>query len=288
MTAEELVSRLSRHGVSLWSEAGRLRYRAPEGALNDELRCELRLHKTELLKIVAQRHSTSETPRLLRVRRDAPIPLSSAQRSLWFLDQLYPDNTGANEQFALCLRGTLETEHLTSAWNRLLEEHEILRTRFGSINGEPRQIIDPVSFQAIALTDLSALPKPVARRQLEAAAVDSIREPFSLPVGPLVRARLLRLSDRRHVLLVTAHHIVADGVSVAIMRDELARLYDDSVSGRASASGYTSARYADFAATEAERLQGDWVPGEAEFWRRQLAGAPQFVDLPARPETESS
>ena len=286
MTAEELVSRLSRHGVSLWSEAGRLRYRAPEGALNDELRCELRLHKTELLKIVAQRHSTSETPRLLRVRRDAPIPLSSAQRSLWFLDQLYPDNTGANEQFALCLRGTLETEHLTSAWNRLLEKHEILRTRFGSINGEPRQIIDPVSFQAIALTDLSALPKPVARRQLEAAAVDSIREPFSLPVGPLVRARLLRLSDRRHVLLVTAHHIVADGVSVAIMRDELARLYDDSVSGRASASGHTSARYADFAATEAERLQGDWVPGEAEFWRRQLAGAPQFVDLPARPQAE--
>ncbi len=286
MTAEELVSRLSRHGVSLWSEAGRLRYRAPEGVLNDELRSELKLHKTELLKIVAQRHSMSETPRLQRVRPDAPIPLSSAQRSLWFLDQLYPHHTGANEQFALRLRGTLETEHLISAWNRLLERHEILRTRFDSINGEPRQIIEPVSFQAIALTDLSALPKPVTRRQLEAAAVDSIREPFSLSVGPLVRARLLRLSDRRHVLLVTAHHIVADGVSVAIMRDELARLYDDSVAGRASASTHTPARYADFAATEAGRLQGDWVRGEAEFWRRQLGGAPQFVDLPARPQAD--
>ena len=286
MTAEELVSRLSRHGVSLWAEAGRLRYRAPEGALNDELRSELRLHKAELLKIVAQRHSTFETPRLRRVRRDAPVALSSTQRSLWFLDQLYPENTGANEQFALFLRGTLKTEHLTSAWNRLLEEHEILRTRFESVNGEPRQIIEPASHQAIASTDLSALSKPVARRQLQAAAGDSIREPFSLPVGPLVRARLLRLSDRRHVLLVTAHHIVADGVSVTIMRDELARLYDDSVAGRSSAPEHSSAQYADFAVEEADRLKGDWIIGEAEFWRQQLAGAPQFVDLPARPQAE--
>ena len=121
MTAEELVTRLSRRGISLWSEAGQLHYRAPEGALDDELRSELRLHKTAVLNIVAQRHSTFDTPQLRRVRRDALIPLSSAQQSLWFLDQLYPHNTGANEQFALCLRGTLETEHLKSAWNRLLE-----------------------------------------------------------------------------------------------------------------------------------------------------------------------
>ena len=286
MTAAELVTRLSRRGISLWSEAGQLHYRAPEGALDDELRSELRLHKTAVLNIVEQRHSTFDTPQLRRVRRDAPIPLSSAQQSLWFLDQLYPHNTGANEQFALCLRGTLETEHLESAWNRLLERHEILRTRFESINGEPRQIIEPATPQAIAFTDLSALPMPLARRQLETAAAGSIREPFNLRVGPLIRARLLRLSGQQHVLLVTAHHIVADGLSVVIMRDELARLYDDSAAGRASATKHSSVQYADFAVAEAKRLRGDWVPNEAEFWRRQLADAPQFVDLPVRPQAD--
>ena len=78
MTAEELVARLSLRGISLWSEAGRLRYRAPEGVLDDELRSELRLLKAELLQIVAHRHATSETPRLQVLRRDAPVPLSSA------------------------------------------------------------------------------------------------------------------------------------------------------------------------------------------------------------------
>jgi len=282
VTAEELITRLNCRGISLWSEAGRLRYRAPEGALDDELRAELKRRKTELLKVVLQRCSAFAIPQLQRLRRDAPIPLSSAQQSLWFLDRLYPQNTSANEQFALCLRGTLETEHLDRAWNELLERHEILRTRFEAINGEPRQIIEPAKPEAVAITDLSALPAHLARRQLETAAAGCIREPFILTVGRLIRARLFRLSVHEHVLLVTAHHIVADGISVAIMRDELARLYDDSVAGRVSAPNHSSVQYADFAVTETAHLQGDWVIGEMEFWRRQLAGAPQQLEFPVR------
>ena len=286
MTAEELITRLSCRGVSLWSEAGRLRYRAPEGALDDELRAELKRCKNELLNVVMQRRSAFEFPHLQRLLHDAPIPLSSAQQSLWFLDRLYPQNTSANEQFALCLRGTLKTEHLEHAWNQLLERHEILRTRFEAINGEPRQIIQPVTPEIVAITDLSTLPAHLARRQLETAAADCICEPFKLTAGRLIRARLFRLSAHKHVLLVTAHHIVADGVSVAIMRDELARFYDDSIARRVSVPNYSSVQYADFAVTQTAHLKGDWVSSEMETWRRQLAGAPQQLEFPARAHAE--
>ncbi|QSX79617.1 non-ribosomal peptide synthetase [Agrilutibacter solisilvae] len=214
--------------------------------------------------------------------RSAPIPLSWAQQRLWFLDQLDQAAGAAyHVSAALRLSGKLDRAALQASLDRIVARHENLRTCFASVDGTPRQVIAPenVGFTMVE-QDVSALD---ARAQAEALADITAREagaPFDLATGPLIRGRLLRLSEQEHVMLVTQHHIISDGWSNGVLVREVSALYTAFSQGQPDPLPPLQIQYADYAAWQRQWLQGDVLRRQLDFWRDHLGGAPALLELP--------
>ncbi|HEX7844126.1 MAG TPA: condensation domain-containing protein, partial [Kofleriaceae bacterium] len=157
-------------------------------------------------------------PPLERARRDQPLPLSYAQQRLWFIEQLDPGRFTYNVPLFLRLTGTLDVAALATSLHELVQRHEVLRTRFAEVESELRQCI--ADDLAVALE-----VEPVRDDEVAERARDEALRPFDLGTGPLIRARLLRVRDDEHVLLLVMHHIVCDGWSMAILVRELGAAY---------------------------------------------------------------
>ncbi|HJU38103.1 MAG TPA: amino acid adenylation domain-containing protein, partial [Tahibacter sp.] len=220
-----------------------------------------------------------------------PAVLSFSQQRLWFLDQLDRNASVAYHMPAgLHLRGQLDRAALRRTLDALVARHDGLRTRFVSIDGEPMQAIDAACGFALVEHDLSALDVPDRDAEVARIARAEAIAPFDLATGPLIRGRLLRLADDEHVLLVTQHHIVSDGWSIAVLVRELGALYAAFREGRPDPLPTLAIRYADYAAWQREWLQGDVLQTQVDFWRDHLAGAPALLELPAdrpRPVVQS-
>jgi amino acid adenylation domain-containing protein len=214
--------------------------------------------------------------------RDAVLALSSAQQRLWFLHQLDPESRAYNVALAHRLRGPLDVEALRRALEALVARHEALRTVFPASDGVPRQDILPAGRFELPVDDLAALPpedrERDAARRAEAAALSR----FDLASGPLLRARLLRLSEREHVLLIGMHHIVSDGWSLAVLWRELAALYGAITAGRPPDLPALPVQYADYTAWLGRWLTGAALDRQLTYWTQHLAGAPAELALPYR------
>jgi amino acid adenylation domain-containing protein/non-ribosomal peptide synthase protein (TIGR01720 family) len=221
---------------------------------------------------------------IVPVPRDETIPLSSAQRRLWFMDQLSPGSAMFNLPVALRLTGPLRLDVLTAAVHALCARHEALRTVFALDGDRPVQRILPE-------IDIDLVPVPLdpAGTLEEALAAEAAR-PFSLSDGPLVRAALLRLDDADHVLVMTLHHSVCDGLSMGVVVDELLTRYRCGVTGADPGLAAPALQYADYAAWEARPSRAAALAGDLEYWCAHLRGAPAVIDLPLdhpRPATQS-
>ena len=227
----------------------------------------------------AGRDEWIETP-LTRVSRDKPLPLSSAQHRLWFLDQLEPGNHAYNLAHALEIRGALDVEALRQSFDAMVERHEILRTRFVDIDGTPYQRIDLPTRADWQLIDLSRLPTD--RREAETSELleTESRKPFDLASGPLFRIRLLQISNDKFILLVTLHHIVSDGWSAEVSAHELAAFYEAFTQGTVPSLKELPVQYADFAVWQRELFARGALESQIAYWRDHLAGAPSFLNLP--------
>ncbi|HXO21370.1 MAG TPA: amino acid adenylation domain-containing protein, partial [Thermoanaerobaculia bacterium] len=230
-------------------------------------------------------------PLVARPRRE-PLPASFAQERLWFLDQLGTEGSSYNVPLALQLDGGLDVSALAAALGELVRRHEALRTTFASVSsavaqvGQAAQVVQVVAPDAaltlpalpgIDLRDLPAAGRTDAARR---AAAQAAWAPFDLARGPLLRAALLRLAGEEHVLLLTLHHIVADGWSMGVLLRELAALYDAAREGRPSPLPALAVQYADFAVWQREWLQGPVLAELLAYWRGRLADAPAVLDLP--------
>ncbi|MEB1529286.1 non-ribosomal peptide synthase/polyketide synthase, partial [Xanthomonas sp. WHRI 7945] len=226
------------------------------------------------------------------VDRSAPLPLSWAQQRLWFLDQL--DHAAAAAYHipaALRLSGKLHRAALCASLDRIVARHESLRTIFASADGQPHQVIvsEDIGF-ALLEHDLRAMPASAQAATLAELSAEEAHAPFDLAAGPLIRGRLLQLADDDHVLLVTQHHIVSDGWSIAVLIRELGALYAAFSQGEADPLAPLPIQYADYAAWQRQWLQGDVLQRQIGFWRDHLAGAPALLELPTdrpRPATQS-
>ena len=197
-----------------------------------------------------------------------PFPLSFAQQRFWFLDQLEPGSYLDNMFRAIRLTGDLDRSALERALKELVRRHASLRTRFPSENGEPRQVIDPELPGGLEFVEVAGLDEAIAM------AGEESRRPFDLANGPLFRARLLKLGEQDHALLMCVHHIVSDGWSQGLLLRELIALY------RGQSIPEPKVRYVDFAKWQRERLQGEALTQELAFWRERLEGAPPVLELP--------
>ncbi|HEX3525994.1 MAG TPA: amino acid adenylation domain-containing protein, partial [Thermoanaerobaculia bacterium] len=227
---------------------------------------------------------------IVPVPRDRDLPLSFAQQRLWFLDRLAPDNPFYNMFGATRLTGALDLDALRGAFREIVRRHEALRTTFEPGEHGPVQVVAPPPVFDVPLVDLEGLAEDPRRRELARLSGDEAQRPFNLAKGPLVRAALLRIAARKHTLLVNLHHIISDGWSMGILLRELATLYGAFSQGAPSPLPELPIQYADFAVWQREWLSGERLDAELGFWRRQLAGIPEALELSydhPRPAVES-
>jgi amino acid adenylation domain-containing protein len=225
-------------------------------------------------------------------RRDpdlAELPLSFGQEQLWFLEQFAPGTAVNTVTRALRLTGPLDAGALTAAVTGLAARHEILRTRLVSVDGTPRQVVDPPSTVDIPTVDLSAMVPEQREEHLTTLAGQEARRPFRLDTGPLLRATLVRHDAGKHVLLVSLHHTVADGWSYGVLLRELSALYQQTATGEPADLPELPIQFADYALWERKRLQGTVLDELTTYWREALAGADP-LQLPtdrSRPPVQS-
>ncbi len=229
------------------------------------------------------------------------LPLSFAQLRLWLLDRLEPGSAAYNLPLAYRVEGALQAAALEHALGEVLRRHEVLRTTIVAAEavaaeapahaGEPRLVVAPHRRFSLPRIDLAGLP-PAAR----AAAAGRLgraeaAHPFDLAAGPLFRAVLLALGNAEWRLLLTMHHIATDGWSLDLLLGEISTLYRAGAAGLASPLPELAIQYADFSAWQRGWLAGPVLAAQIAYWRRQLDGAPEALDLPTdrpRPAVETS
>ncbi|HEY6804818.1 MAG TPA: amino acid adenylation domain-containing protein [Pyrinomonadaceae bacterium] len=215
-----------------------------------------------------------------RVDRSGKLSLSFAQQRLWFIDKLSSGNTVYNIQVAVRLRGHLNYRALENALNEIIRRHEVLRTHFATSDGLPIQIVAP---------EFSVSLRCEQGRTIEEVYAEEARHSFDLEKLPLVRFRLLQLSEKEHALLLTMHHIVSDGWSLGVITQELASLYQSFAGDQQSPLPELAVQYADFAHWQRGWLTGEVLENQITYWRKQL-GQIANLELPtdrSRPEMQS-
>jgi amino acid adenylation domain-containing protein len=284
VTTLQFLTQLGRRGIRLWVEGDALRFSAPPRALTDEMRGEIAARKGDVMAFLRQAGSAPAAPRapLGRVPRSGALPLSFAQRRLWFLDQLEPGSAFYNIAAARRLRGPLAPDILGRALGEVVRRHEALRTVFpGGEGDEPSQVVlPPPGGVPLPLTDLSAAPPDEREAALRRLAHDDAHRPFDLAAGPLIRASLVRLAPGDHALLLCMHHVISDGWSMGVLFGELGTLYAAFAGGEPSPLPELPVQYADFAAWQREHLRGEALDAQLAYWKERLAGAPALLELP--------
>ncbi|MFP2934480.1 condensation domain-containing protein, partial [Pyxidicoccus sp. 3LG] len=219
-------------------------------------------------------------PPLLAVQHTEAPPLSFAQQRLWFIDQLQPGSPAYNLRTAVRMTGTLDVSALERGLRALVERHASLRTTFTMRGGEPVQVIHPEPDLSLPLVDLGTLSPEQREAEALRLAASEAEKAFDLARGPLLRASMLRLAPDDHVLLLTMHHIVSDGWSMGVVVRELAALYEAFASGTSPQLPPLPVQYADYAVWQRSWLRGDVLEAQLDYWKRQLGGAPQVLELP--------
>ncbi|HEV3391341.1 MAG TPA: amino acid adenylation domain-containing protein, partial [Solirubrobacteraceae bacterium] len=236
-------------------------------------------------KVAAARGAEAESgPPLVPASREGSLPLSYAQERLWLLEQIEEVGAAYNTPIVLRVHGALDVGKLSSALSSVVSRHEVLRTRFATVDGANMQVIDPPRAVSLRVEDLSGLP--VASREAAASRriATEISRPFDLTAGPVLRAGVLCLSGTEHVLILVVHHIATDGWSIGLLMRELWSLYGG------AALPALSLDYADYAVWQRHWLSGERLEGLLSYWRDRLVGAPPVLELPTdrpRPAVQS-
>lgn len=242
--------------------------------------------------VVAAREAVGQTGQgsapIPRLAPGAEAPLSFAQESFWFIDQLDPRSAAYNVYRAAHLEGPLDPARLEQSLTALVRRHASLRTMFPTVDGGPRRVEIPAAEASVALSrvDLRALPAASRLPEAERLAAEEAGRPFELARGPLFRATLLALDPAAHVLVITAHHAVIDLWSVGILFRELGVIYEALGRGEVAKLPELPIQHGDFAAFQ--RQQASLFAAPLAYWKQQLEGLPPPLDLPTdRPRAEA-
>ncbi len=219
----------------------------------------------------------SSQPPIVAVPRDGT--LSFAQQRLWFLAQMDGGNSAYNIPLGLRLHGRLDVEALQRALTQIVARHDTLRSRFVSVDDQAQVTIAPVdSGLLLQVEDLRQDPQ--AEATVQALLAQEAATAFDLQHDPLIRGRLIRLADKQHVLLLTMHHIVADGWSMGVLTRELMALYQAFSHGQPDPLPPLALQYGDYAVWQRRWLSGDVLQRQSDYWQQALDGAPALLTLP--------
>ncbi len=229
--------------------------------------------KRAVLEMLLKKKRQESAAKIATISREGLLPLSFAQQRLWFLDRFEGESSVYNIPMSMRVLGAIDVNILERALSEIVRRHEALRTTFSFEEGRPVQKINEPVPVKIPVIDVASEKEADQRLNEEARAL------FDLSRGPLLRAKLLRLEPENHVLLLSMHHIVADGWSVGVLLAEMSRLYAAYAKNESSPLPELSVQYADWAAWQKQHVAGERYEKQLQFWRDSLAGAPAVIDL---------
>ncbi|NWE13861.1 non-ribosomal peptide synthetase [Pseudomonas yamanorum] len=202
--------------------------------------------------------------------RQEDLPQSLAQNRLWITWQLDPQSSAYTIPGGLRLRGELDEDAVRSSFQQLIQRHEALRTRFFEHDGQGFQRVDAKVDFDLQVIDLSDLPAAERETRANQIREDEARTQFDLEKGPLLWVTLVRLDDEDHQLLVTLHHIIADGWSLSVLIDEFARLYAAASLGQTLELPALALQYADYGSWQRQWLAEGEGQRQLAYWKQQL------------------
>ncbi len=225
----------------------------------------------------SQRSSAAQIP---IVPRNGKIPLSFAQQRLWFLDKLEPNSAAYNIPFGMRIKGEINVDALRQALDSLIVRHESLRTTVATINGEAfLEIVSELKCD-LPVIDISELGDGKRDEKVRALASEEASSPFDLATSPLFRTKLLKLKADEYVMLVTMHHVISDGWSLAVFFEELSEIYGGITQGVDIHLPELKLQYADFASWQRGPLAEEEIARQLEFWAEKLRGAEPLLEFP--------
>jgi len=265
MSSIDYLNALAARGIELWTENGKLQYKAPKEAITPELIAELKANKAALVELLEQFAHSAGT-----------YPLSYSQKSLWSLHRLQPESAAYNVTYAAALADDLVVADLARCVDYLIARHPILRTRYAVEDGQPVQQVGRAPTARLTVDRVFGADEAAIRDWIEQEA----NRPFDLAAAP-IRLKLL-VNDAapngaaptgpRHALLLNVHHVAADFWSLEILVRELRALYDLARRGEPLKLAPLKLQVADCVQQELDRLQGEEGRALAAFWDRELAG----------------
>ena len=222
--------------------------------------------------------TSTSTVKIPRRESDKPAPMSFAQHRLWYLDQLDPDNSAYNTPSAFALEGDLDVDSFKSALNDIFTRHDVLRTSFETVDGQEVQVLNESLELDVPVEDLSGSAD--AKQALDERLEELTAQPFRLNEAPLVRAHLLKLGEKNHVLFFMTHHTVFDGWSFRVLLDELGTAYRARVEGKPPEWDELPIQYADYAEWQRAEMDGPERERQLNYWKEQLGGKLPVLELP--------
>ncbi|MEG4501136.1 amino acid adenylation domain-containing protein [Microcoleus sp. F10-C6] len=209
-------------------------------------------------------------PPLVPQFRDTYIPLSFAQESIWCLQQLDPESYAYNSFFILHFTGSLSASVLESSFNEMIRRHEILRTAFSIVEGQPVQIITPSLTIPLEIIDLQNLLHREQTSEAQRLAALQYQHHFDLASVPLIKTTLLRLAQQEYWLTINMHHLITDGWSFSLLLDELRILYAAFANGLPSPLPELPIQYADFTLWQRSCFNQKVIEQQLAYWLQKL------------------
>lgn len=287
---EEVIIKISDAGVSLYLEDGLLKSKSLKQSMDAETINLIRGNKEALIEYLSSKQVDSSTQITNRPKitpftgNEGAIPLSYAQERLWFIEQLEGANPSYNIPFVYPLGNDFKIDVAEKAFAQIVRRHESLRTIFKDTNGVPEQVIRESFKFSITTYDLTHLAKNDKKQQCQQLIQKERNTVFDLTRDLMLRASYVNLSDseaqHKGVLLLTLHHIAADGWSINILSKEFSFFYEAILAGREAALTPLEIQYADYAQWQRQWLSGDVLESQLTYWDQQLEGAPTVHSLP--------
>ena len=211
---------------------------------------------------------------------EGPLPLSFAQQRLWLEDQLQGGSAHYHLQLRFLIDGDLNVTTLHTAIEGVVSRHESLRTVIVPHEQQPHQIVRDTVEVPFTQLDLRELPPETRAAEADRIVQRDALAPFALDRDSMLRVHLLKLEAKRHELLLTLHHIAADGWSLELLTQEIGALYDTALRARRPDLPALTIQYADYSVWQRTWMQGEVLREQSQYWLKQLADLPTVHNLP--------
>ncbi len=270
-------------GVQLSTDGKSLNVDGNQGLLSPQLISLLKNNKEQLIEYISQFTQIEQQKSQMQVLvadRNKDLPLSSSQKRLWVLDQIHGQSSHYNMASSFWLEGSFNLSTAQQAMKMLVARHEVLRTNFKQVNGEPVQIISNGEACIFSYQDLSHLSLSDSEDIVMRLAAEDATKPFDLTKDVMIRMGFLRQADNKGALFFSMHHIAADGWSIGIIHKEFVSIYNALTNGLALKLAPLPVQYADYACWQNKMFEQQDFKHQLGYWQNQLADLPGVHSLP--------